>query len=164
MNRLLIVTTLVIFIVPPYAHGQEPNAAILKAKAQKVVSLIGGDKLKTQTYCEIGDLSEQLDQAEEDKDGQKIRDLSQKIGKLEEKLGTEYTALALPTAGSRCSCAGSKHAAPRRSAAALPTGATSNANSGVWQKRNYCGRGATLRKISSLFRWNHLTPTPAAAM
>jgi hypothetical protein len=62
MNRLLIVTTLVIFTVPPYAHGQEPNAAILKAEAQKVVSLISGDKLKTQTYCEIGDLSEQLDQ------------------------------------------------------------------------------------------------------
>jgi hypothetical protein len=36
MNRLLIVTTLVIFTVPPYAHGQEPNAAILKAEAQKV--------------------------------------------------------------------------------------------------------------------------------
>jgi hypothetical protein len=93
MNRLLIVTTLVIFTVPPYAHGQEPNAAILKAEAQKVVSLISGDKLKTQTYCEIGDLSEQLDQAEEDKDGQKVGDLSQKIGKLEEKLGTEYIAL-----------------------------------------------------------------------
>jgi hypothetical protein len=39
------------------------------------------------------DLSEQLNQAEEDKDGQKVGDLSQKIGKLEEKLGTEYTAL-----------------------------------------------------------------------
>ena len=93
MNRLLIVTTLVIFTVPTYAHAQEPNAAILKAEAQKVVSLISGDKLKTQTYCEIGDLSEQLNQAEEDKDGQKVGDLSQKIGKLEEKLGTEYTAL-----------------------------------------------------------------------
>jgi hypothetical protein len=93
MNRLLIVTTLVIFTVPTYAHAQEPNAAILKAEAQKVVSLISGDKLKTQTYCEIGDLSEQLNQAEEDKDGQKVGDLSQKIGKLEETLGTEYTAL-----------------------------------------------------------------------
>jgi len=93
MNRLLIVTTLVIFTVPTYAHAQEPNAAILKAEAQKVVSLISGDKLKTQTYCEIGDLSEQLNQAEEDKDGQKVGDLSQKISKLEEKLGTEYTAL-----------------------------------------------------------------------
>ena len=50
MNRLLIVTTLVIFTVPTYAYAQEPNAAILKAEAQKVVSLISGDKLKTQTY------------------------------------------------------------------------------------------------------------------
>jgi hypothetical protein len=93
MNRLLIIATLVIATVPLYAHGQEPNAATLKAEAQKVVSLISGDKLKTQTYCEIGDLSEQLDQAEEDKDSQKVGGLSQKIGKLEEKLGTEYIAL-----------------------------------------------------------------------
>jgi hypothetical protein len=94
MNRLLIIATLVIAAVPLYAHGQEPNAAILKAEAQEVVSLISGDKLKTQTYCEIGDLSEQLDQAEEDKDSQRVGDLSQKIGKLEEKLGAEYIALA----------------------------------------------------------------------
>jgi len=95
MNRLLIIATLVIAAVPLYAHGQEPNAAILKAEAQEVVSLISGDKLKTQTYCEIGDLSEQLDQAEEDKDkdSQRVGDLSQKIGKLEEKLGAEYIAL-----------------------------------------------------------------------
>jgi hypothetical protein len=66
----------------------------LKAEAQEVVSLISGDKLKTQTYCEIGDLSEQLEQAEEDKDSQRVGDLSQKIGKLEEKLGAEYIALA----------------------------------------------------------------------
>src|SRR5438552_19080338 len=79
MNRLLIIATLVIAAVPLYAHGQEPNAAILKAEAQEVVSLISGDKLKTQTYCEIGDLSEQLDQAEEDKDSQRVGDLSQKI-------------------------------------------------------------------------------------
>ena len=92
MNRLLIVATLVVATVPLYAHGQEPNAAALKAEAQRVVSLISGDKFKTQTYCEIGDLSEQL-QAEEDKDSQRVGDLSQKIAKLEEKLGAEYIAL-----------------------------------------------------------------------
>jgi hypothetical protein len=36
---------------------------------------------------------EQLDEAEEDRDSQKVGDLSQKIDKLEEKLGTEYIAL-----------------------------------------------------------------------
>jgi flagellar motility protein MotE (MotC chaperone) len=92
MNRLLTVATLVVATVPLYAHGQEPNAAALKAEAQRVVSLISGDKFKTQTYCEIGDLSEQL-QAEEDKDSQRVGDLSQKIAKLEEKLGAEYIAL-----------------------------------------------------------------------
>jgi hypothetical protein len=93
MNRLLIIATLVISTVPLCAHGQEPNAATLRAEAQKVVRLISSDRLKTQTYCEIGDLIEQLDQAEEDKDSQKVGNLSEKIGKLEEKLGTEYVAL-----------------------------------------------------------------------
>ena len=34
-----------------YAQGQTPNAAELAQK--KVVSIIGGDKAKTQTYCQV---------------------------------------------------------------------------------------------------------------
>lgn len=93
MNRLLTVATLIISAVPLYAHGQDANVAALKAEAQKVVSFISGDKVKTDNYCEIVDLSDQIDEAEEDKDSQRVGNLSQKMGKLEEKLGTEYIAL-----------------------------------------------------------------------
>jgi hypothetical protein len=66
MNRLLIVSILLISAVPEYAQGQQPNMAKLKADAQKVVSIISGDKAKTQTYCQINDLGGQIGEANEE--------------------------------------------------------------------------------------------------
>jgi hypothetical protein len=90
MNRLLIIAILVISTVPLYAQGQTPNTAKLKADAQNVVKIISGDKLKTQTYCEIAELSDQID---EEENPTKAEELSHRINKLEEKLGPEYLAL-----------------------------------------------------------------------
>ena len=61
-----------------------------KADAEKVVTIIRSDKAKTQTYCEIGKLSEQIEQA---KDNKIADELSEKIDQLEETLGPEYVAL-----------------------------------------------------------------------
>jgi sensor domain CHASE-containing protein len=66
MNRMLIVVgTLLISTVPLYAQGQQPNTAKLKADAQNVVKIISGDKLKSQIYCEIRELT---DEAEQDRE------------------------------------------------------------------------------------------------
>ncbi len=62
MNRLLIVAILIICMVPLYAGAQQPNAAKLKADAQKVVRVISGDKAKSQIYCQIDDLGDRIDQ------------------------------------------------------------------------------------------------------
>jgi hypothetical protein len=93
MNRLLIVAILVISTVPLYAQGQQPNVAKLKADAQKVVSIISGDKAKTQTYCQIANLGEQMDQAVHEKDKKKFAELAQRIKEGEKQLGPEYLAL-----------------------------------------------------------------------
>jgi hypothetical protein len=93
MNRLLIIAILVISTVPLYAQGQQPNVAKLKGDAQKVVSIISGDKAKTQTYCQIAKLSEQVDQAAQEKDRNKAEELVRKINELEKQLGPEYLAL-----------------------------------------------------------------------
>ena len=53
MCRLLIVVISTISTMPLSAQGQQPDPAKLKADAQKVVSIISGDKAKTQTYCQI---------------------------------------------------------------------------------------------------------------
>jgi hypothetical protein len=93
MNRLLIVSILLISAVPEYAQGQQPNMAKLKADAQKVVRIISGDKAKTQTYCQINDLGGQIGEANEEQDNKKTEALSRKVSELEKKLGPEYVAL-----------------------------------------------------------------------
>ena len=94
MNRLLTVAILAICTVPLYAQSQPPNAAEL---AQTVFGIIAGDKTKTQTYCQVLDLSDELDQADPQKDREKAEKLSQKINELQKKLGPEYLALLKAT-------------------------------------------------------------------
>jgi hypothetical protein len=93
MNRLLLVWILLISALPLYAQDQRSNPAKLKADAQKVVSIIKGDKAKTQTYCQINDLAEQIGEADQEKDNKKAQALSQQVTELEKKLGPEYLAL-----------------------------------------------------------------------
>ena len=95
MNRLLLVGILLTGTAPLYAQGQQPNVAKLKADAQKVVSVISGDKAKTQAYCQIAKISQQVDQAAREKDRKKAEELVQKINELEKQLGPEYLASTL---------------------------------------------------------------------
>ena len=87
MSRPLIVALLVISAAPVYAQDKRPDAAKLKTDAQKVVSIISRDKLKTQTYCQILELSDQIDQ---DENPANTDELAQKIDNLEGKLGPEF--------------------------------------------------------------------------
>jgi hypothetical protein len=93
MNRLLIVAILLISAAQEYAQAQQPDAAKLKADAQKVVSIIKGDKAKTQVYCEINDLGEQIGDADQKNDYKKAEALSQQVTELERKIGPEYSDL-----------------------------------------------------------------------
>src|SRR5215470_17981067 len=93
MTRPLTVAILLISTAPLYAQGQQLNVAKLKADAQKVVSVISGDKAKTQAYCQIAKISVQVDQAAQEKDRKKAEELVQKINELEKQLGPEYLAL-----------------------------------------------------------------------
>src|SRR5262245_17005557 len=54
MNRKVIVAILLVAAVPAFARAPKPR--VTKDDAQKVVTIISGDKAKTQTYCEIQDL------------------------------------------------------------------------------------------------------------
>ena len=85
-----IVAILIIGTLPLYAQAQQSNAAEL---AQKVVGVIAGNKTKTQTYCQVLDLSDELDQVDQKKESEKAEDLSQKINELQKNLGPEYLAL-----------------------------------------------------------------------
>jgi hypothetical protein len=71
LTELLIVAILVISTASLSAQPQQQNVAKLKADARNLVGIIGSDKTKTQTYCQIHDLSDQLIQAVQEKDRKK---------------------------------------------------------------------------------------------
>jgi hypothetical protein len=58
LNGLLIVAILAISTSPLCAQRQQQDVAKLKADARNLVGIIGSDKTKTQTYCQIEDLSD----------------------------------------------------------------------------------------------------------
>ena len=110
MNFKLIVAVLAIAAVPVCAQAQAPSPpkpskpakaapaapaapVTTAAAAQKVVKTISGDKAKTQTYCDIGKLGSQIEDAEQKKDMNKIDELNKKMNEMATKLGPEYVAL-----------------------------------------------------------------------
>ena len=110
MHFKLIVAALAIAAVPALAQAQAPNppksskptkpakaapaAPASKAEAaQKLVKTISTDKAKTQTYCDIGKLGDQIEEAEQKKDLKRIDELNRKMDELATKLGPEYVAL-----------------------------------------------------------------------
>ena len=91
MNRKVIVAILLVAAVPTFAQTQKPR--VTKDDAQKVVTIISGDKAKTQIYCEIQKLTQQMERAYEKRNLKLVDVLLQKIEALEETLGPEYVAL-----------------------------------------------------------------------
>ena len=90
----IFVAILLIAAVPAYALAQSRSTPkVTKGDAQKVATIIRSDKAKTQTYCEINKVSEQMNQAYGKNDKKRLDDLSQKIERLEKILGPEYIAL-----------------------------------------------------------------------
>ena len=94
MNRLLIVGILIISTAPLYAQRQQQNVAKLKEDARNAVGIIGADRGKTQSYCQIVDLlGRQLERADQEKNKKQTKALSQRINQLQKKLGTEFVVL-----------------------------------------------------------------------
>jgi hypothetical protein len=69
-----------------YAQRQQQNVAKLKADARNAVGIIGGDKAKTQTYCQIVDLGRQMNAAVGEKNQKKAQAISQQIVQLRKQL------------------------------------------------------------------------------
>jgi hypothetical protein len=88
------VAILLIAAVPAYAQAQNRTIPkVTKSDAHKVATIIRSDKAKTQTYCEINKVSDQMNQAYGKNDKKTVDELSQKIERLEKILGPEYIAL-----------------------------------------------------------------------
>jgi len=93
MKLKFIVAVLAIAAVPVGAFAQGAPVKTTKADVQKVVKMISGDKAKTQTYCDITKLGDQIGDADAKKDTKKIDELSKQMDDMSTKLGPEYLAL-----------------------------------------------------------------------
>ena len=81
----LVAAILVISAMP--AQGQQPSADQLKAYAQNTAKIISGDKQRIEAFCQLNGLTNQFDQAIEEKDTRKAEELSEKGEELLRKLG-----------------------------------------------------------------------------
>jgi len=94
MNPKSIVVAMAIAALPVCALAQNTTGAkATRADAENVVKIVSADKAKTQTYCEMVRLGDQIDEADQNKDSKKIEDLSNQIDALSDKMGPEYIAL-----------------------------------------------------------------------
>ena len=90
MTPKLIVTVFAMGAMPVYAQAQEPNPLV--TAAQIVADTISSDPAKIETYCAIGKLSDQIEDANEKKDSKTAVELTQKMKELEETLGPDYVS------------------------------------------------------------------------
>ena len=98
MNLKLLLAIAALAATPGLALAQQgrptPNAPKpTKADVQRVVQTISGDKAKTQTYCELGKLNDQIAQAEQKKDNKRLEALGKHADDLAQKIGPEYVKL-----------------------------------------------------------------------
>jgi mevalonate kinase len=89
MNPKSMVAILMMVTAPVYAQAQKPT----RADAQRVFEIISGNEVKTQIFCDIGKLGDEIEQAAERKDTRTTDELHRKIDELGRKLGPEYAAL-----------------------------------------------------------------------
>jgi hypothetical protein len=96
MNVKLVIAATALVVLPAFAQaqGQPPNLPKPpKAEVQKVVQIVSGDKAKTQAYCQIAKLSDQMATLDPKKDEKKLDELGKQADDLAQKIGPEYVKL-----------------------------------------------------------------------
>jgi hypothetical protein len=91
MHPKLVVAILVATAVAVYARAQGPNQ--VATAARRVVEIISRDPAKIETYCAVGKLSVQIEDANGAKDKKTADVLTEKMKRLEKQLGPEYLSL-----------------------------------------------------------------------
>jgi hypothetical protein len=74
---------------PPPSNAPKPT----KADVQKVVQIITNDKTKTQAYCDLNKLYDQMQTADQNNDSKTVESLGKQADALSDKLGPEYSKM-----------------------------------------------------------------------
>ncbi|HEY7247805.1 MAG TPA: hypothetical protein VH678_28385 [Xanthobacteraceae bacterium] len=70
----------------PAANAPKPT----QAEIQKVVATVSADKTKTQQYCEIGKLNQQMAEADQKNDTKALEGLGKQADDLAHKIGPDF--------------------------------------------------------------------------
>jgi hypothetical protein len=84
--------------IPALAHAQQsgpqPNVPkSTKADAQIVVQIVTNDKAKTQAYCDLTKLYDQVEAGQQNNDFDTVEALTKQADALVDKLGPEYSKM-----------------------------------------------------------------------
>ena len=93
MNLKLVVAIAALAAIPSLAHAQSSVPKPTKADAQNVVQIVTSDKAKTQAYCDLTKLYDQVEAAQQKTDTKTVEALSKQADALINKLGPEYSKL-----------------------------------------------------------------------
>src|SRR6516162_5246201 len=97
MKLKLVAAIFAIAAISALAHAQQsppPRAPKpTKADAQNVVQIVTSDKAKTQAYCDLTKLYDQVEEAAQKNDNKTLETLNKQADALLHKLGPEYSKL-----------------------------------------------------------------------
>jgi len=98
MKLKLVAAISALAAIPALAHAQQgaPPPSVpkpTKADAQNVIQIVTTDKVKTQAYCDLTKLYDQLQAAEQKNDTKTAETLGKQADALIDKLGPEYSKL-----------------------------------------------------------------------
>jgi hypothetical protein len=96
MKLKFVVAITAVAALPFCVQAQQPPASAPKATnadAQRVVKMIGSDKAKSQAYCDMTKIGDQIEQAQQKHDEKAADALAQKAVEIAGKLGPEWDAL-----------------------------------------------------------------------
>jgi hypothetical protein len=94
--KLKLVAAISALAIPAVAHAQQSGpqpTKPTKADAQKVVQIITSDKVKTQAYCDLTKLEDQVKALQQNTDTKTAEALTKQAEALIDKLGPEYFKL-----------------------------------------------------------------------
>jgi hypothetical protein len=77
-------------MAPPPGPPQQQAPKPTEAQVQKVVQTIGADKAKTDSYCKLMKIQQQMSTLDEKKDAKKMQALGQQADAEAQKLGQDF--------------------------------------------------------------------------
>jgi len=95
MKLKLVAAIAALAAIPALAHAQrggpQPNVPKpTKVDAQNVVQIVTSDKVKTQAYCDLNKLYDQVKAVRQNTDAKTVETLTKQAEALVDKLGPEY--------------------------------------------------------------------------